>query len=94
MAVKTKFHIGDRVLVTGVQDRLTEAIGKEGTVEWVCPDYEGRPDTVVVHFDDRFSDRLHSGGFCDTDHCCWNIADDKLALAPPLLNADAIDDLL
>lgn len=94
MAVKTKFHIGDRVLVTGVQDSLYEAVGKEGTVKLVYPAPERCYDTVVVQFDERFSDRLHSGGVQDSTNRCWNCADDVLALALSPVSVDDIDALL
>lgn len=94
MAVKTKFHIGDRVLVTGVQDGLTEAVGKEGTVMWTFPSPNDRNDMVVVQFEQRFSDRLHSGSIGDDTRRCWQIIDDKLTIAPFPISVDDIDALL
>ena len=94
MAVKTKFHVGDRVLVTGVQDSLYEAVGKEGTVKRAYPAPARYADTVVVQFDERFSVRLHSGGVNDLTNRCWNCADDILTLALSPVSVDDIDALL
>lgn len=94
MAVKSKFHKGDRVLVTGVHDSLYEAVGKEGTVKSVRRSSGIYYDTVVVQFDERFSDRLHSGGVGDLTNRCWNYADDKLTLALSPISVDDVDSLL
>lgn len=94
MAMKTKFYVGDRVRVVDVQDALYESVGKEGTVVRVYHQENGMPDNVVVRFDERFSDRLHSGRIGDTTRCCWNILDDKLTFVLSPISFEDVADLL
>lgn len=61
--------VGDRVIITGVEDGLKSAVGKIGTVRRVG---RGRNRTLI-QFDEQFSPKLHEGFGDDPDHtlCCW-----------------------
>lgn len=86
--MKTQFHVGDRCLVTGVQDSLKEAVGQIGTVVSTFV------DMTTVQFDERFSDRLHSGNIGDQSRRCWNFRNSKIEPAPISVPAEAVTSLL
>ena len=49
--------VGDRVIITGVEDGLKSAVGKVGTVRRV-----GRGgNRTLIQFDEKFSPKLHGG---------------------------------
>lgn len=73
------FHVGDRVLVVGVEDGLTEAVGREGAI---VDCRSGR--FYVVRFDERFTSRLHSvnwSTYVDPEKRCWIYCSKNLQLA-------------
>lgn len=86
--MKTQFHVGDRCLVTGVQDDLGEAVGRIGTVVRTFV------DTTTLQFDERFSNRLHDGGIRDQSLRCWNFRNFKIEPAPISVPAEAVTSLL
>ena len=87
--MKTQFHIGDKCLVTGVQDGLREAVGRIGTVVGTFG------NTTTIQFDERFSDELHSGNIGDRSRRCWNFSNSKIELAPPVsVPVEAVTSLL
>lgn len=61
--------VGDRVIITGVEDGLKSAVGRVGTVRRVG---RGRNRTLI-QFDEKFSPKLHGGYSNDQDPtlCCW-----------------------
>ena len=61
--------VGDRVIITGVEDGLKSAVGKVGTVRRVG---RGRNRTLI-QFDEKFSPKLYGGFGDDPDPtlCCW-----------------------
>lgn len=61
--------VGDRVIITGVEDGLKSAVGRVGTVRRVGM---GKNRTLI-QFDEKFSPKLH-GGRNDNPGptlCCW-----------------------
>lgn len=74
------FCVGDRVLITGIQSSLSQAVGREGTVVFVL-----NCDYVIVQFDERFSSRLHDGNdfdYTDSERRCWQYEINKIELVP------------
>lgn len=86
--MKAQFHVGDRCVVTGVQDDLKEAVGRIGTVVSTFV------DMTTVQFDERFSHRLHSGNLGDQSRRCWNFRNSKIEPAPILVPSEAVTSLL